>query len=186
MIVVRRVSVITTRSKPWVGRCWPRPVRQPQRAARHGRRVHHTQGIGVGQGPCGHRWGQPVAHVGGDPSSIRGSQLLGGVRRPHRLPVISRAQPAAGLWRPTDRAVCPRSPGSPGPAAPHRPITARPTTTTAGPPTVQPTSTNCHWPAAPTTAWSKKPAGGTRKRKDGRTVWSPPAHLDTGQARVND
>jgi hypothetical protein len=26
----------------------------------------------------------------------------------------------------------------------------------------------------------------TRKRKDGRTEWIPPPHLDTGQARVND
>ena len=30
------------------------------------------------------------------------------------------------------------------------------------------------------TGWS------TRKRKDGRTEWIPPPHLDTGQARVND
>ncbi len=30
------------------------------------------------------------------------------------------------------------------------------------------------------TGWS------TRKRKDGRTEWVPPPHLDTGQARVND
>jgi hypothetical protein len=31
-------------------------------------------------------------------------------------------------------------------------------------------------------------AGGwtTRKRKDGRTEWIPPPHLDSGQARVND
>jgi hypothetical protein len=26
----------------------------------------------------------------------------------------------------------------------------------------------------------------TRKRKDGRTEWIPPPHLDTGQTRVND
>ncbi len=26
----------------------------------------------------------------------------------------------------------------------------------------------------------------TRKRKDGRTEWIPPPHLDTGQSRVND
>jgi len=26
----------------------------------------------------------------------------------------------------------------------------------------------------------------TRKRKDGRTEWVPPPHLDTGQSRVND
>jgi hypothetical protein len=26
----------------------------------------------------------------------------------------------------------------------------------------------------------------TRKRKDGRTEWIPPEHLDTGQSRVND
>ena len=26
----------------------------------------------------------------------------------------------------------------------------------------------------------------TRKRKDGRTEWIPPPHLDTGQARVNN
>lgn len=26
----------------------------------------------------------------------------------------------------------------------------------------------------------------TRKRKDGRTAWIPPPHLDTGQARVNN
>ena len=26
----------------------------------------------------------------------------------------------------------------------------------------------------------------TRKRKDGRTKWIPPPHLDTGQSRVND
>jgi len=26
----------------------------------------------------------------------------------------------------------------------------------------------------------------TRKRKDGRTEWIPPPHLDNGQARVND
>ena len=32
-----------------------------------------------------------------------------------------------------------------------------------------------------------KPGGWrTRKRKDGRTEWLPPPHLDTGQARVND
>jgi hypothetical protein len=30
------------------------------------------------------------------------------------------------------------------------------------------------------TGWS------TRKRKDGRTEWIPPPHLDTGQTRVND
>jgi hypothetical protein len=26
----------------------------------------------------------------------------------------------------------------------------------------------------------------TRKRKDGRTEWIPPPHLDSGQSRVND
>jgi hypothetical protein len=26
----------------------------------------------------------------------------------------------------------------------------------------------------------------TRKRRDGRTAWIPPPHLDTGQTRVND
>ena len=26
----------------------------------------------------------------------------------------------------------------------------------------------------------------TRKRKDGRTEWIPPPHLDTGQARINN
>jgi hypothetical protein len=26
----------------------------------------------------------------------------------------------------------------------------------------------------------------TRKRKDGRTEWTPPPTLDSGQARVND
>ena len=32
-----------------------------------------------------------------------------------------------------------------------------------------------------------KPGGWTtRKRKDGRTEWIPPPHLDTGQSRVND
>ena len=32
-----------------------------------------------------------------------------------------------------------------------------------------------------------KPGGWrTRKRKDGRTEWIPPAHLDSGQSRVND
>ena len=32
-----------------------------------------------------------------------------------------------------------------------------------------------------------KPGGWrTRKRKDGRTEWIPPPHLDTGQARVNN
>ncbi len=32
-----------------------------------------------------------------------------------------------------------------------------------------------------------KPGGWrTRKRKDGRTEWLPPPHLDTGQTRVND
>jgi hypothetical protein len=31
-----------------------------------------------------------------------------------------------------------------------------------------------------------KPGGWkTRKRKDGRTEWIPPPHLDTGQDRVN-
>jgi hypothetical protein len=32
-----------------------------------------------------------------------------------------------------------------------------------------------------------KPGGWrTRKRKDGRTEWIPPLHLDSGQSRVND
>jgi hypothetical protein len=32
-----------------------------------------------------------------------------------------------------------------------------------------------------------KPGGWrTRKRKDGRTEWIPPPHLDSGQSRVND
>ncbi|HET6736635.1 MAG TPA: HNH endonuclease, partial [Mycobacterium sp.] len=32
-----------------------------------------------------------------------------------------------------------------------------------------------------------KPGGWTtRKRKDGRTEWIPPPHLDTGQTRVNN
>ncbi|MDT5182019.1 MAG: hypothetical protein QOJ20_4150, partial [Mycobacterium sp.] len=32
-----------------------------------------------------------------------------------------------------------------------------------------------------------KPGGWrTRKRKDGRTEWIPPPHLDNGQSRVND
>jgi hypothetical protein len=26
----------------------------------------------------------------------------------------------------------------------------------------------------------------TRKRKDGRTEWIPPPHLDSGQSRIND
>jgi Domain of unknown function (DUF222) len=34
---------------------------------------------------------------------------------------------------------------------------------------------------------SVKPGGWTtRKRKDGRTEWIPPPHLDSGQSRVND
>jgi hypothetical protein len=32
-----------------------------------------------------------------------------------------------------------------------------------------------------------KPGGWTtRKRKDGRTEWIPPPHLDSGQSRLND
>ena len=32
----------------------------------------------------------------------------------------------------------------------------------------------------------RSPAFLSRKRKDGRTEWIPPPHLDTGQARVNN
>ncbi|MEN3320822.1 MAG: hypothetical protein V7643_4224 [Mycobacterium sp.] len=41
--------------------------------------------------------------------------------------------------------------------------------------------------ACPPDNRSVKPGGWrTRKRKDGRTEWIPPPHLDSGQARVND
>ena len=41
--------------------------------------------------------------------------------------------------------------------------------------------------ACPTDNRSVKPGGWrTRKRKDGRTEWIPPPHLDSGQSRVND
>ncbi len=41
--------------------------------------------------------------------------------------------------------------------------------------------------ACPTNNREVKPGGWTtRKRKDGRTEWIPPPHLDSGQSRVND
>jgi hypothetical protein len=41
--------------------------------------------------------------------------------------------------------------------------------------------------ACPTNNRDVKPGGWTtRKRKDGRTEWIPPPHLDSGQSRVND
>jgi hypothetical protein len=41
--------------------------------------------------------------------------------------------------------------------------------------------------ACPTENRMVKPGGRrTRKRKDGRTEWIPPPHLDSGQSRVND
>jgi hypothetical protein len=41
--------------------------------------------------------------------------------------------------------------------------------------------------ACPTENRMVKPGGWTtRKRKDGRTEWIPPPHLDSGQSRVND
>ena len=89
--------------------------------------------------------------------------------------------------RATHRAVRQRPRLHPGPAAPPRPITARPTTTTAGPPRAAPTDIDKLSLACPPdnrlieeTGWT------TRKRKDGRTEWIPPPQLDTGQARVNN
>ena len=86
-----------------------RAIGQSQGATCHDRRVHHAQGVGIGQGTRGHRRRQPAAHVGGDPSGIRGSPLFGGVRRPHRMPAVSGAQPSTRLSRATHRVVRQRS-----------------------------------------------------------------------------
>ena len=79
-----------------------------------------------------------------------------------------------------------RDRGCTRPAVPRRAIGVRPTTTTAGPPTGPPTSTNSPWPAAPDNRLVEEGGWTTRKRNDGRTEWIPPPHLDTGQARVNN
>jgi hypothetical protein len=54
------------------------------------------------------------------------------------------------------------------------------------PKTAKPTSTSSPWPAPPDNRLVEEGGWQTRKRKDGRTEWIPPPHLDNGQARVND
>ena len=160
---------------------------QPQRAAGDAGHLHHTQRAGIRHRACGHRRGQPAADVGGDPPSRGGPALPGGVRQPHRPTAVPRPQP--NDWPPRHNGSCcmPTTAAARSPAAPHRPITARSTTRRpTGPTADTPTSTTKPWPAARDNRRVKPGGWSTRKRKDGRTEWIPPPHLDTGQARVNN
>ena len=55
-----------------------------------------------------------------------------------------------------------------------------------GPTAAKPTSPTRPLACGPDNRRVKPGGWHIRKRKDGRTEWIPPLHLDTGQARVNN
>ena len=81
----------------------------------------------------------------------------------------------------------PSTAAAPGQAAPRPATGARCTTSTGwvkddGPTDITKLTLAC----GPDNRLVEEGGWTTRKRKDGRTEWIPPPHLDTGQSRVND
>ena len=87
----------------------------------------------------------------------------------------------------TTQTVMPSTAAAPGQAAPRPATGARCITSTGwvkddGPTDITKLTLAC----GPDNRLVEEGGWTTRKRKDGRTKWIPPPHLDTGQSRVND
>ncbi len=80
-------------------------IGQPQGITGDADRVDDAEGVGVRTRSRGDGRRQPAAHVGGDPPGRGGPPLLGGVRQPHRVPAVPRAQPPTRLDCATNRVV---------------------------------------------------------------------------------
>ncbi len=133
-----------------------------------------------------HRRRHPAADGRRHPDGQPRAPLPGDLRRTHRRTALPRTHQTPAPHPDSASCCTPATAAAPAPAAPYpgygcQAHHARRLGVTDGH-----TDIDDHWPAAPTTASSKRPAGPPENATDGRTEWIPPPHLDTGQARVNN
>ncbi len=181
-----KANATTTPSKPWPNPRWPPVSWAAQRVTRHDHRDHHPAGPRIRGRARGHRRRHPAAHERCDPPArpMRITTCASTTNTPANRCTWA-APNASPQQRSASRSTA-SSGAAPGPAAPHRRIGPRCTTSKAGPPNTGPPDINLLTLACPPDNRLAEHGWTVRKRKDGRTEWIPPPHLDTGQPRVNN